>query len=102
MCTLLRRFVHYLIKDAHFSSGTTRHQHVHIFVKDVCSSHPNALQHPFELMDDVKMKLVSLKMTFFLAITSAEGLWELHALAIISLCIHWWSNNSEVTLWLNL
>lgn len=48
------------------------------------------------------MKLVSLKKTSFAAITSVEKLGEPHALAMISLWICWWSDDSGVTLWLNL
>lgn len=45
---------------------------------------------------------MSKKCLFFLAITSAERVGELNALVIIWPCMHWWSEHSALTLWLNI
>lgn len=51
---------------------------------------------PYEPVQDV------FKTAFFLVITSAKRVKEQHAVAINSPCMHWWPDNSDMSLWLNL
>ncbi|KAK0139820.1 hypothetical protein N1851_023263 [Merluccius polli] len=57
---------------------------------------------PFEPLGQVKLKWLSMKAAFLLAITSAKQVGELHALSVSDTCLRWNSDGSGVTLWPNV
>ncbi len=54
---------------------------------------------PFEPLSQERLKWSSMKTAFLLAMTSAKGVGELHALSVNKLCLRWNPDGSGVTLW---
>ena len=57
---------------------------------------------PFEPLARTELKWLSCKTAFFLAITSAKRVGELHALSVSDTCLRWNPDGSGVTLWPNV
>ena len=56
---------------------------------------------PYEPINSIDLKWLSLKTAFLLAITSAKRVSELHALSVSSTCMRWLPGESAVKLWPN-
>ena len=54
--------------------------------------------HPFEPLDSVDLKYLSLKTAFLIALSSVKRVGDLHALSVSAACLEFGPNDSKVIL----